>query len=174
MGVEQHPIQIHIFKKIFSNDDIIKNSGNCCQKVDVKRTDKDLSLPIMYCLPKLHKKPTGARFLITFKNFSTKSLSSVISKIFKMLFKYVENFHDKITSYSSYKKFWDMKNSFPIIEKISLTLEKMLKKSPPMILALCIPKNSKNLLIKVLSEIIRFVFKSKLCSEIGFPGTLIY
>ena len=34
-----------------------------------------------------------------------------------MLFNRVENFHNKITFYSSYKKFWIVENYFRIIEK---------------------------------------------------------
>ena len=49
---------------------------------DVKLVNKDYSLHIMYCFPKLHKTPIGDRFIIASKNCGTKPLSSVISKIF--------------------------------------------------------------------------------------------
>ena len=71
----------------------------------------------MKWLSELHKTPIGARFITASKNCSTKSVSGVISKIFKMLFKYVENFHNKSLFYSSYKKLWVVENSFPVIEK---------------------------------------------------------
>ena len=100
-------------KTNFSKD--IKNNENYCQKFDLKLTDEDRSLPTMYWLPKLNKTPTGARFIIGSKNCRTKPLSGVICKIFKMLFKHVENFHNESTFYSSYKKLWIVKNSFPII-----------------------------------------------------------
>ena len=59
------------------------------------------------------------RFIIGLNNCSTKPLSRVISKIFKMLFKHVENVHNKSTFYSRYKKSWVVENYFPIIEKIN-------------------------------------------------------
>ena len=82
-------------KTSFPKDDIINNNESYCQKLDLKLTDEDRSLTIKYWLLKLHKTPTGARFIIVFKNFSTKPLLAVICKIFKMLFKHLENFHDK-------------------------------------------------------------------------------
>ena len=78
-------------KANFSKDDIIKDNENNCQNFDLKLTDKDLSLPITDWLPKLHKTPIGARFIIASKTCSTKPLPDVISNIFKMLFKQVEN-----------------------------------------------------------------------------------
>ena len=97
----------------------------------------------MYCFPKLHKTPIGDRFIIASKNCCTKPLSSVISKIFEILFKHVENFHNKSTFYSSYKKFCVVENSLPIIEKLDIiNTRKRAKKIPIMILAHCIPQNS--------------------------------
>ena len=91
--------QIQI-KENISKDYIIKNNENYCQKFDLKLTNKNPFLPIMCCL---HRTPNGARFIIAFKNCGTKSLSGLISKVFKMLFKHVENFHNK--SIKSCKKF---------------------------------------------------------------------
>ena len=89
----------------FSKDDIFKNNENYCQQFDLKLTNKNCSQHIMYWLPKLHKTPVGARFIIAFKNCSIKPLAGIISKIIEMLFKHVETFHNKSTFYSSYQKF---------------------------------------------------------------------
>ena len=50
----------------------------------------------MYWLPKTHKPPIGAGFIVAFKNCSAKSLSDIISKIFKIIFNTVKSFHKKI------------------------------------------------------------------------------
>ena len=71
----------------------------------------------MYCFPKFHKTPIGDRFIIASKNFGTKPLSGIISKVFKMLSKRVENFHNKSIFYSSYKKFCVVVNSILILLK---------------------------------------------------------
>ena len=44
-------------KTIFSKDDFIKKNENYCEKSDLKLKGKDRSLPIMYWLPKRHKRP---------------------------------------------------------------------------------------------------------------------
>ena len=162
-------------KANFSKEDIINNNENFCKKFDLKLTDKDRSLPIMYWLPKLHKTPIGARFIIASKNCSNKPLSNVISKIFKMIFKNVENFHSKTKFYSSFKKFWVVENSYPIIEKLNvINTRKKAKSISTYDFSTLYTKIPHNLLIKVLSEIICFVFKSKVRSKIGFSSSSIY
>ena len=49
----------------------------------------------MYWFSKLHKTQIEAGFIIVSKNCSPKVSSGVISKIFEMLFKHVESFHNK-------------------------------------------------------------------------------
>ena len=49
---------------------MIKNNDSYCQKFDLKLTDKDRSLTLMYWLPKLHKTTIGSRFSIESKNCS--------------------------------------------------------------------------------------------------------
>ena len=123
----------------------------------------------MYWLPKVHKTPIGARFLIVSENCSTKPLSGAISKIFKIPFKHVESFHKKNTFYLSYKKFWFVENSFSIIEKLVINTRKRAKNISTLYTTI-----SHNLSINVLSEIIHIGFKSKVRSKIGFSPTSIY
>ena len=118
----------------------------------------------MYWLPKLRKTPVG-----------TKPLSGVISKIFKMIFKHVDNFHNKSTFYSSYKKFWVVENSSSIIEKLNIiNTRKRAKKISTYDFSTLHTTVPHNLIIKVVSEKIHFVFESKVRSEIGFSATSIY
>ena len=49
----------------------------------------------MYWFPKISKTSIGARFITASKNCSTKLLSGVTSKNFKMIFKHVKYFHCK-------------------------------------------------------------------------------
>ena len=94
----------------------------------------------MYCLTKLYKTTIRARLYIASKICITEPLSGVTSKIFKILFKHAENFRNKSTLYSSYKRFWVVENSFLIIEKLNIiNSRKRAKNLSPIILALCIP-----------------------------------
>ena len=92
------------------------------------------------------------------KNVCTKRLSGLISKIFKILFKHIEEFHNKSTFCSSYKKFWVVENFFPIIEKLNIiNTRKWAKKISTYDFRTLYTTIPHNLLIKVLSEIIHFV-----------------
>ena len=129
----------------------------------------------MYCLTKLYKTTIRAGLIIASKNCITEPLSGVTFKIFKILFKHVENFHNKSTLYSSYKRFWAVENSFLIIEKLNIiNTRKRAKTLVTYNFNTLYTIKSNNLLIKVLSEIIHFVFKSKVGSKIGFSATSIY
>ena len=129
----------------------------------------------MHWFSKIHKTPDRAKFIIASKNCSTKPLSGVISKVFKMLFKHVEYFHKKIIFFSSYKKFLVMENSFPIIEKLDIIkTRKKVKHISTYDFSTLYTTIPHNLLIKVFSDIIHFVFKSKVCSKIGFSPASIY
>ena len=60
-------------------------------------TELDESLPIMYWLPKIHKTPVGARFIVASYYCSTNPLSDTISKNFKIIFNTSESFHKKVS-----------------------------------------------------------------------------
>ena len=129
----------------------------------------------MHWFPKIHKTPDRTKFIIASKNCSTKPLSGVISKVFKILFKHVEYFHKKIIFFSSYKKFLVVENSFPIIEKLDIIkTRKKVKHISTYDFSTLYTTIPHNLLIKVFSDIIHFVFKSKVCSKIGFSPASIY
>ena len=49
----------------------------------------------MYCLLKIHKTAIVTAFIVASKNCSTKLLCDTISKIFKMVFNALEDFHNK-------------------------------------------------------------------------------
>ena len=107
----------------------------------------------MYWLP---------RFIVPSCYCSTNPLSDTISKNSKMTFFYL-----------GYKKFWVVQNSFPIATMLN---EINFKKKSISIFecsTFCITTLDK-LLIKVLSEVISFVFKSKVRQHIGFSKTSIY
>ena len=81
---------------------------------------KDKSLPVMYCIPTLHKNSVGSRFIIASKTCSTKPFSKVISNKFKLVYSQIENFHRISKFLSNYNKFWVLQNVDPIIENINI------------------------------------------------------
>ena len=82
-------------KATHSIEEIIAANIRYCWKLDLNVTELDESLPIMYWLPKIHKAPVGARFIVATYYCSTNPLPDTISKNFKMIFNTVESFHNK-------------------------------------------------------------------------------
>ena len=120
----------------------------------------------MYCLTKIHKKSIDTRFTAASKNCSTKPLSDTISTILKMIFNTVESFHNISFFYSGCKKFWVVQNSFPVVTTLNkINIKKKARKDlVQFVSALGAYKQTTiphKLLLKVLSENINFVFKSK-------------
>ena len=63
----------------------------------------------MYWLPKIHKRPTGARFIVAFRKCSTKALSNASTKSFELIFKQIQSFHKK-SHFTSFKPVTDRMN----------------------------------------------------------------
>ena len=129
----------------------------------------------MYWLPKMHKTPVGARFIVASYYCSTNPLSDTISQIFIMIFNTVESFHNKSFFYSGCKKFWVVQNYFPIGTKLNkINVKKKAKSISTFNFSNLHTTILHKLLLKVLSEIINFVFKSKVRKGISFSKTFIY
>ena len=149
-------------KATISKENIIENNIKYCKKFGLNVTEGQKDLPIMYWLPKMHKTPIGARYIVASKECSTKPLTKVISNVFKMIYSHVENFHKKSFFYSNFKKFWVVQNSFPIIDKLnSVNKNRKAKQISTFDFSTLYTTIPHKLLIGVLNEIKKFVFKSK-------------
>ena len=84
--------------------------------LEVEYSEKDV--PIMYWIPKMHKDPPGARFIIASKQCSTKKISKAVSSTFKLIYNQIENFHKKAKFLSNYNKFWVLQNTEPVLDII--------------------------------------------------------
>ena len=92
-----------------------------------------------------------------------------------MVFTAVAGFYNKSFFYSGCKKFWVVQNSFPIGTKLNkINIKKKAKSISTFDLSTLDTTILHKLLLKALSEIINFVFKSKVRKHIGFSKTFIY
>ena len=164
------------YSKVDKNiETLVAENIKQCEKFGLTITDKEKCLPIMYWMPKMHKKPIGARFIVASKHCSTKPLTNVVSRVFKVLYQQVESFHKKSFFYSNYNKFWVVENSFPIIEKLNkINTRKKAKSISTFDFSTLYTTLPHHLLIKVLTEIIEFVFKGSIRNKIGFSQFSIY
>ena len=95
-------------------EEIIHDDLLYTERMKLKVEKRNEILPSMYWMPKMHKNPTGQRFIIASKFCSTKPLSKSISRVFSLIFTQIENFHTKANFLSSYNKFWVLKNVTPV------------------------------------------------------------
>ena len=118
------------------------------------------SFPIMYWSPKIHKTAVGARFIVASYYCCTNPLSDTISKYLKMVFNTLESFHKKSFFYLGCKKFWVVQHYFPIATMLNKINVKK-KSISALECSTFYTTTLDRLLIKVLSEVISFVVKSK-------------
>ena len=78
------------FKINESCDEIINENTEYAKRFGFKITEKEKRLPIMYWIPKRHKNPTGARFIIAFKISTTKQISKSVFSVFKLAYFQIE------------------------------------------------------------------------------------
>ena len=90
-----------------------------------------------------------------------------------MIFNHAESFHKNIY-FTRFKKFWVVENSLLIVTKFNeIDTTKKAKRISTFDFTTLYTAIPHNLLIKVLSEVMNFVFKSKTPSRIGFSKTSI-
>ena len=97
----------------FCNKDVqnvIDDNIQFCEKFGLKVEEEFEKLPIIYWMPKMHKNPSGARFIVASSKCSTKPLSKTVSYIFKLIYEQVQNFHLKSKFYTNINYFWVVKN----------------------------------------------------------------
>ena len=114
----------------------------------------------MYWTPKMHKNPTGSRFIIASKNCSTKPLSKTISSAFKLIYRQVEAFHTNSKYFSNYNKFWVLQNSDPVLSIVNhINSKKRAKSISTYDFSTLYTKLPHEKLISQLSKVIDLVFK---------------
>jgi len=86
---------------------------------NINVSDKDLKLPKLFWIPKLHKNPYKFRFIAGARNCTTKKLSVNINKGLKVI---RENFHrycESIRSNTGYSYFWSVASTQDFLRNIS-------------------------------------------------------
>ena len=123
----------------------------------------------------MYKTSLGTKFIVASNYCNTKLLSDTTPKLFKMIFNALESFHNQRFCHSGCEKFWVVQNAFPIATKLNkINVKKKTKSISAYEFSILYTTIPDKLLLKVLSEVINFVFKSKVRERIGFSKTYIY
>ena len=110
-------------------EDVVEDNVVYSERLGLEVEDEEKDLPSMYWIPKMHKDPPGARFIIASKQCSTKKISKSVSSAFKLMYSQIENFHKKSKFLSNYNKFWVLQNPDPVISSIKKINRKKSAKS---------------------------------------------
>ena len=128
-------------------------------------------LPSMHWTPKKHKKTSKARFIIAAKRCSSKKLAQDLTKILKMFYKQVENYHQKSHFFSNVKHFWVVKNKDPVVDALKkLNLRNNAKSVATYDFSTLYTKIPYGDLKDVLNEITDFCFNGCPDSKIQIDG----
>ena len=69
-------------------------------------TIENHQLPNMYWMPKMHKNPIEARFIIASPKFSIKPLARTITPTFYLFFRQIQIYNDQCRFFTCVKTFW--------------------------------------------------------------------
>ena len=140
-------------------DEVIGTNIDLCKSFHLEVSDVHRSLPFMYWMPKMHYSPCRARFIVASAVCSTKPLSKIMSTIFSKIFEQISHFHAKCQFYKNYNRFWVVQNSKSLLMKLNkLNSKKAAKKISTFDFSTLYTKLPHNDLIKVLQDLVEFVF----------------
>ena len=77
------------------------------------------SLPTMYLLPKLHKRPYKARFIANSSSCTTTELSKLLASCLTAVKNHVIRYCEKVYERSGKNLFWSIKNSGEVLNKLN-------------------------------------------------------
>ena len=96
-------------------EEIVDDNREYSERLGYSLSEKELDLPTMYWIPKMHKNPVKHRFIVASKSCSTKQLSTAVSNTFKLIHRQTENFHRHSKFDANYNKFWVIQNTDPVL-----------------------------------------------------------
>ena len=145
-------------------DDIQENiiQGHCTYLSNLKLSvdDTNKCIPNIYWIPKLHKNPSKARFIIAAPKCSLKPLSKAITSVLKLMFSQLQSYNDQTRFFTGINSFWTILNNKPVIQNINM-LNKRAKASSISCFdfSTLYTKIPHSRLLKVMNELIDFCFK---------------
>ena len=95
--------------------------GHGCHRAlhfGVKAKENQDKVPMLYWLPKLHKKPYKARFIANSSSCTTTELSKLLTSCLTAVKKHIIKYCEKVYERSGKNLFWSIKNSGEILDKL--------------------------------------------------------
>ena len=79
----------------------------------------NMTVPTLYWLPKLHKKPFKFRFISASSKCSTTTLSKKLTTALSTIKDFIINYCNKCCERNGVNYFWSVKNSFEVLDKLN-------------------------------------------------------
>ena len=73
----------------------------------------------MYWMPKTHKNPVKARFIIASPKSSIKPLARTITSIFRLFFRQIQTYNDKCGFFTGVNTFWVVQSNKPVTDAMN-------------------------------------------------------
>ena len=116
LGIKGNDVYLPVHQH---KDDILNFHENyMLQNCNIKTSDKDHSLPLIFWIPKLHKNPYKSRFIAGATNCSTKQLSVEVTLCLITIRKHFHKYCSAIQQYTGINYFWSFNNSMEFISKL--------------------------------------------------------
>ena len=141
---------------------ILQQQNNTLDSVfGLKNNDEEFNcLPCIYWLPKMHKIPSGARFIIAGKKCINKQLSKHVISAFKLCYSQIDAYHKKTYYFSGVKTFWVIQNNSLPLECIKkINKRKNAKQISTFDFSTLYTKIPHDKLLDILHKVVDFVFK---------------
>ena len=102
----------------FSASEVLDNHKSVLTSFGIQTTDKELDLPYIYWIPKMHKNPYKHRFIASSSKCSTKPLSILLTKLLTHIKQGLQKYCETSYSRSRVNQMWILKNSKELLEHL--------------------------------------------------------
>ena len=116
-------------RRIENEVDIVQNQISFLKSVNVNVKAESEILPFIYWIPKFHKNPVKARFIISSSLCVTKQMASYLSKALKLIMKGRKRYCEVIEEFTGTKRWWIIDNNQEVLKILNEINEKRLAKS---------------------------------------------
>ena len=122
----------------------------------------------MYWMPKMHKNPVKARFIIVSLKSFIKPLARTIASAFRLFFRQIQTYNDKCRFFTGVNTFWVVQNNKPVTDAMN-GLNKWRKATSVLTFdfSTLYTKLSHNKLLMLLNSLIDFCFDVGECKYIS-------
>ena len=101
--------------RIENEVNIIQNQMDFLESVNINVKAESAILPFIYWIPKFHKNPIKARFIVSSSLCVTKQMASYISKALKLIMKGRKRYCEVIEEFTGTKRWWIIDNNQEVL-----------------------------------------------------------